>query len=151
MTAQQPEHCEHEHPCKQYNENYYQDQGLSCICKKCQHDTRSRPHTPAPKSGCDGCRKETEHLECPAPGKCDQMKCTICCEGSDFPTLPDEIKKYEAAAASAATLAENKRVLDKLVQMIKDNDMDKSDSPYFIHTSTISGFIKALQQQEQHP
>jgi hypothetical protein len=66
---------------------------------------RSRPHAPAPKSGCDGCRKETEHLECPMPGKCDQMKCPICCEGSDFPTLPQEIAKYEAEAARAATLA----------------------------------------------
>ena len=46
---------------------------------------------------------------------------------------------------------ERERLLDELVQMIKDNDMDKSDSPYFIHTSTINGFIKALRQQEQHP
>jgi hypothetical protein len=62
---------------------------------------RSRP-APSPKSGCDGCRKEVEHLDCPRPGNCDQMKCPICCESTDFPTLPEEIKKYEEAAAAQA-------------------------------------------------
>lgn len=60
------------------------------------------PHPAQARSGCDGCRKETEHLDCPTPGHCDQMKCPICCEGSDFPTLPEEIKKYEAEAARQA-------------------------------------------------
>jgi hypothetical protein len=69
----------------------------------------SRP-APSPKSGCDGCRKEVEHLDCPRPGNCDQMKCPICCESTDFPTLPEEIKKYEEAAAAKA----REDVLDKL-------------------------------------
>ena len=63
--------------------------------------TRTSPPAPT-HSGCDGCRKEIQHLECPTPGNCDQMKCVLCCEGSDFPTLPEEIKKYEEAAAKAA-------------------------------------------------
>jgi hypothetical protein len=47
MTAQQSEHCEHESMC-------WQHQGHNpCSCNKpalmkCEHDTRPRPHTPAP-------------------------------------------------------------------------------------------------------
>jgi hypothetical protein len=70
-------------------------------CIGCASHSSARPHPAPAHSGCDGCRKEIEHLECPTPGHCDQMKCVLCCEGSDFPTLPEEIKKYEAAAAKA--------------------------------------------------
>lgn len=75
------------------------------------HAMKSRSHPAQARSGCDGCRKETEHLDCPTPGHCDQMKCPICCEGSDFPTLPEEIKKYEAEAARKA----REDVLDKVI------------------------------------
>lgn len=57
--AQQPkEHCDHEHPCRQYNDNFHQQRGEACICKKCIDDTRSRP-SPAPALSddydCDTC------------------------------------------------------------------------------------------------
>ncbi len=82
---------------------FLDNNGVDVVLSRVQVEElfRSRP-APSPKSGCDGCRKDIEHLDCPTPGNCDQMKCPICCEGSDFPTLPEEIKKYEDASATQA-------------------------------------------------
>jgi hypothetical protein len=128
----------------------------------CQYERRleilkvveARPHTspPAPaRSGCDGCRKEIEHLECPTPGHCDQMKCSFCCEGSDFPTLPEEIKKYEQAAAKA----EREQVMDKIHDMCecvpsKDNDRD-FDKGFHQAMTLVRGWCKSLRAQQEQP
>ena len=54
MTAQQPqpEHCEHECVCDDYHHfhpEYNPDYQEVCNNKDCEHDTRTRPHTPAPE------------------------------------------------------------------------------------------------------
>lgn len=99
-------------------------------------------HTSAPtpaKCGCDGCRKEIEHLDCSTPGQCDQMKCPLCCEGSDFPTLPEEIKKYEAAAAKAA----REQILTALERDFKGRYVDAA-------VTEIRRFPESLRQPELH-
>jgi hypothetical protein len=57
------ERCIHECVCKEYREWYARFAAVvdePCRDPSCQHDTRTRPHIQASKSGCDGCRKETE-------------------------------------------------------------------------------------------
>jgi hypothetical protein len=50
MTAQQPEHCEHECVCHWHVEGKVK-MGNNGLCRKpdCHFDTRTRPHTPAPE------------------------------------------------------------------------------------------------------
>ena len=92
----------------------HSDYELVCYCRQFIRDeikaTRARPAQKISKCGCDGCPKDTEHLDCPMPGHCDQMKCPICTGQSDFPTLPQEIAKYEAAAAAK----ERERIIAKI-------------------------------------
>jgi hypothetical protein len=116
--------------------------------------TYSHPHTPAPKSGCDGCRKDTEHLECPVPGKCDQMKCPICCEGSDFPTLPQEIAKYEAEAARAATLAAYEELIELNRQTTGRTKEEIRDILFICQinpTKWLQSLLTTAQQEREHP
>ena len=72
---------------------------------------------------------------------------TMNCKGCGSNTCAEICQNWQRQHDAAIAKAERERVLDELVQMIKDNDMDKSDSPYFIHTSTINGFIKSLRQE----
>ncbi len=62
--AQQPEHCEHECVCNKYINYTNTGATPSRVCngetwcfKICPHDTRSRPHTPAPavRMTCEQC------------------------------------------------------------------------------------------------
>jgi hypothetical protein len=46
--AQQPEHCEHECVCPDYNVSNDETEENPCHLS-CIHDTRARPHTPAPE------------------------------------------------------------------------------------------------------
>jgi hypothetical protein len=98
--AQQPEHCEHECVCVSIT-GIERTRKEPCDTSsgtryKCLHDTRSRPHTPAPdnvwsadpKKGCEPC-KNTE--------------CNYCA------MRIENITQHDAATASAATLAERQR------------------------------------------
>jgi hypothetical protein len=52
-AAPQPEHCEHEPVCPRHVGSLAWKHSTRCManqegCKECIHDTRTRPHTPAP-------------------------------------------------------------------------------------------------------
>ena len=86
------ERCIHECVCKEYREWYARFAAVvdePCRDPSCQHDTRTRPHTPAPS------RKYTD----------DEFK-------ERFPAHCDAI-------ARAATLAENKRVIESFEDYIE--------------------------------
>jgi hypothetical protein len=76
------------------------------------------------------------------------MKCVLCCEGSDFPTLPEEIKKYEAAAAKAA----REQVLDKIMWYMANHGVEKRPEGYYVVSGTFSlgGFIKHIESLRAH-
>ena len=62
MTAEQPEHCEHEVVCPDYNVSNDETEENPCHLS-CINDTRTRPHTPAPeRQRIDAVIKELEHL-----------------------------------------------------------------------------------------
>jgi hypothetical protein len=72
---------------------------------------RSRPHAPAPTP--EQCEKRN-CLECPLWDKCSVMEYMPMCSRATY----DGVRKN---AARAATLAENKRVLDKMAYWLKSN------------------------------
>jgi hypothetical protein len=73
------------------------------------------------------------------------MKCVLCCEGSDFPTLPEEIKKYEEAAAKAA----REQVLDILFKdRVKQGGRTDGFEFYIIGVKTVES-LRAHQQEQQ--
>lgn len=51
--TEQPQHCDHECVCLAYDDDE-QPFMKPCIYE-CPHDTRSRPHPPAPELPCDTC------------------------------------------------------------------------------------------------
>jgi hypothetical protein len=106
--AQQPqrEHCEHECVCTHFRSGSkiaWRD-GTQCMrnregCNSCTHDTRSRPHPPAPETLGDLIAKTNA--------------------GSLQAMIDEQCKE----AARTATLAENKRVLDELLAKCKAEEL----------------------------
>jgi hypothetical protein len=107
---------------------------------------RSRP-APAPsKGGCDGCPKDSDStIQCPMPGHCDQMKCPLCCEGSDFPTLPEEIKKYEEAAAAKAREDVLSQANDLLDYLRHANNPSEMETAVYVHD--VRGMLQSLRTE----
>jgi hypothetical protein len=105
MTAQQLDHCEHECVCCDYGIVTRED-GEPCTIINCIN--RSRPHTPAPA---------LFQIE---PNSHDY---TI----GQIVEINENIQKQRKEAARTATLAENKRVLDRLDKEIatRENEMNR--------------------------
>jgi hypothetical protein len=102
MTAQQPEHCSCESRCIWYPS---WDENLKKPCSMI-HSCTSRPHHPAPAASCQTCVSEMAAF-C---SDCDRVHSKI-----------TTIRGYGATIARTATLAENKRVLDKMAYWLKSN------------------------------
>jgi hypothetical protein len=104
-ASQQPEHCEHK--------NAYEKKGVR-YCDDCMtaweisrpHDTRTRPHTPAP----DDEQRTIIQI------KRDIRRLAEC-----DPAIKEYLTEQWDKAARTATLAENKRVLDKMAYWLKSN------------------------------
>jgi hypothetical protein len=112
----------------------------------CVSHSSTRPHTPAPERIIG---KQT----CEA---FDDSKFPVFVQGTGWISLIDAKRLFASEAARAATLAENKRVLDELVPVMKrlfDGGCYKYDSGYCLTTTFLScrkcfnEYIESLRQQ----
>jgi hypothetical protein len=78
------------------------------------------------------------------------MKCVLCCEGSDFPTLPEEIKKYEVAAAKAAReqVIGLARDMYSLMMCVEKTNTDEFMEYYAERMKGLKEQYESLRQQE---
>jgi hypothetical protein len=146
-ASQQPEHCEHK--------NAYEKKGVR-YCDDCMTAWEiSRPHTPAPSRlntqpkgcTCEDCIRFRD-AECPYPDSNITMnRCN---------SFLLNIEEHNAAIAHAATLAENKRVLDAIVSELEVSiywsDTYMEEEPYrhiLTKVESLRQSTTAAQEDEQ--
>ena len=165
--TQRPEHCEHECVCGVYlYETVYGKFLFKQACDPtmiyietcpCKHDTRTRPHTPAPEHmpmrSCFG-----EFTECPCDDEC--VVSEYCEAHSQKPScgLTDsqcyEVQEHEKAeAARDATLAPMQLAQDMygLMMCIEKQNTEEFMDYFVTKMEEFKLRHESLRQQEQHP